>query len=117
MGIVVGTVFFQSTGVSSNVFSILFQSVLYQCLGAMVLIVKAFPARSIFYKQQDANFFPTWAYVLGRSLSTVPVAMIDAIGYVGCLSGPRKGAESRLTPLRFMKVRFHDLLANGSRIQ
>jgi ABC-2 type transporter len=80
MGIVVGTVFFQSTGVYSNVFSILFQSVLYQCLGAMVLIVKSFPARSIFYKQQDANFFPTWAYVLGRSLSTVPVAMIDAIG-------------------------------------
>jgi hypothetical protein len=80
MGVVVGTVFFQSADIPSNVFSILFQSVFYQCLGAMVLTVRAFQARSIFYKQQDAHFFPSWAYVLGKSFSTVPAALIDAVG-------------------------------------
>jgi hypothetical protein len=80
MGVVVGTVFFQSADVPNNVFSILFQSVFYQCLSAMVLVVRAFQARPILYKQQDALFFPSWAYVVGRSLSTIPVALIDAVG-------------------------------------
>jgi len=79
MGTVVGTVFFQSTGNPSNVMSVLFQSMFYMVISAMVLIVRSFPARSIFYKQQDAHFYPTWAFVLGRSLDTVAVALIDAL--------------------------------------
>lgn len=81
MGIVVGTVFYQGASKASNVFSLAFQSMFYVTISAMVLIIKQFPARSIFYKHQDANFFPTWTYVVGRSLSTLPVALIDAVGY------------------------------------
>lgn len=46
-----------------------------------MLVVSQFPARSVFYKQQDANFFPTWAYVVGRSIAALPVAFIDGICY------------------------------------
>ena len=45
---------------------------------AVLLIVKQFPQRSIFYKQQDANFFPTWSYVIGRSISNIPTSLIDS---------------------------------------
>lgn len=33
------------------------------------------------YKQQDANFFPTWTYVVGRSLASVPASVIDGLVY------------------------------------
>jgi hypothetical protein len=50
-------------------------------VGAMLLVVKQFPLRSIFYKQQDANFYPTWTYVVGRSVATIPSALIDSFLY------------------------------------
>jgi len=81
MGTIVGTVFFQSTGNDRNVFSVLFQTLFYIAISAMVLLKRQFPARSIFYKHQDANFFPTFAYTFSRSIATVPVALIDAVIY------------------------------------
>jgi hypothetical protein len=33
------------------------------------------------YKHQDANFFPTWTYVAGRSISSVPSSIIDGLLY------------------------------------
>jgi hypothetical protein len=50
-------------------------------IGAMLLVVKQFPLRSIFYKQQDANFYPTWTYVVGRSVANIPSALIDSFLY------------------------------------
>jgi hypothetical protein len=50
-------------------------------VGAMLLVVKQFPLRSVFYKQQDANFYPTWTYVIGRSVATIPSAVIDSLLY------------------------------------
>jgi ABC-type multidrug transport system permease subunit len=47
----------------------------------MTSIVKQFAERPIFYKQQDANFFPTWTYVVGRSVASVPTSLIDSVGY------------------------------------
>lgn len=47
----------------------------------MTNIVRQFPDRSIFYKHQDAQFFPTWAYVFGRSMASTPIAFTDAICY------------------------------------
>jgi ABC-type multidrug transport system ATPase subunit len=80
MGIVAGTLFWQSDSPNSIV-SILFQSMFYSCVGAMTSIVKQFAERPIFYKQQDANFFPTWTYVVGRSVASVPTSLIDSVGY------------------------------------
>jgi ABC-type multidrug transport system permease subunit len=54
---------------------------LINALGAMLFVVKQFPLRSIFYKQQDANFYPTWTYVVGRSVATIPSALIDSLLY------------------------------------
>jgi ABC-type multidrug transport system permease subunit len=54
---------------------------LINALGAMLFVVKQFPLRSVFYKQQDANFYPTWTYVLGRSVATIPSAAIDSLLY------------------------------------
>lgn len=61
--------------------SILFQSMFYACVAQMGAISRQFPDRSIYYKHQDANFFPTWSYVLGRSIASIPIAVIDALGY------------------------------------
>lgn len=81
MGTVVGTLFFQQSDAPNNVVAVLFQSLFYSVVGAMTIVIKQFPERSIFYKQQDANFFPTWTYVVGRSVAAIPNAMIDAVGY------------------------------------
>jgi ABC-type multidrug transport system ATPase subunit len=60
MGIIVGTLFFQSTS-PQDLLGVIFQSMFYMAISAMNLVVSQFPARSIFYKQQDARFFPTWS--------------------------------------------------------
>ena len=60
MGIVVGTLFFQNES-PQDLMGVLFQSVFFCSLSAMLLVVAQFPARSIFYKHQDARFFPTWS--------------------------------------------------------
>jgi energy-coupling factor transporter ATP-binding protein EcfA2 len=60
MGIVVGTLFYQNKS-PQDLMGVLFQSVFFCSLGAMLLVVAQFPARSIFYKHQDARFFPTWS--------------------------------------------------------
>ena len=35
----------------------------------------------MFYKEQDANFYPTWTFVLGRALAIVPSSLQDALIY------------------------------------
>jgi ABC-2 type transporter len=60
MGIVVGTLFYQNDS-PQDLMGVLFQSVFFCSLGAMLIVVAQFPARSIFYKHQDARFFPTWS--------------------------------------------------------
>lgn len=81
MGVVSGTVFFQSSDNPQNIVSVLFQSMFFGVVGAMVSVVRQFPERSIFYKHQDANFFPTWTFVIGRSIATIPSACFDAVLY------------------------------------
>jgi len=81
VGVIVGTIFFQSFGTVSNVFSVSFQSMFYAAVGAMVLSVRLFPDRSILYKASDSSMFPTVCYVIGRSVATIPVSLIDAVGY------------------------------------
>jgi hypothetical protein len=79
MGTVVGTLFFQASDNPSSVVAVLFMSMFYTIVGAMTTVIKQFPNRSIYYKQQDANFFPTWTFVAGRSVATLPNACIDAL--------------------------------------
>ncbi len=80
MGTLVGTLYFQLDDLQSVV-GILFQSVFFVIVGGMTSVIKQFPARSIFYKQQDANFFPTWCYIAGRSLASIPNSFLDATIY------------------------------------
>ncbi|KAL7562291.1 hypothetical protein ACA910_014510 [Epithemia clementina (nom. ined.)] len=79
LALVIGTLFWQAD--VDSVIGVLFQSMFINVLGAMLLIVKQFPARAVFYKQQDANFFPTWTYVLGRCVANIPNALIDSLLY------------------------------------
>lgn len=55
MGVIVGTLFFQSTYDPSNVFSVAFQSMFYSVISAMVLLRKQFPDRSMLYKHQVSS--------------------------------------------------------------
>ncbi|GKY93223.1 hypothetical protein MPSEU_000290000 [Mayamaea pseudoterrestris] len=80
MGTIVGTVFFQQKD-PRTILSALFQSMFYTIIGAMILVRNQFFDRPVFYKQQDAKFFPSWSYVLGCSIASIPNALFDALGY------------------------------------
>lgn len=99
MGIICGTVFWQQGWNPQSISGLLFQNLFFVALGAMMKVPAQFETRSIYYKQQDGNFFPTWTYVLGRSLAGIPTALTDCIlfgtiiyWFVG-LANPRDGAS------------------------
>lgn len=50
-------------------------------MGAMLKVAPQIDTRGIFYKEQDANFYPTWTYVLARSLAGLPTSIQDALVY------------------------------------
>lgn len=81
MGIVAGTLFWQQSDNAQSVVGILFQSMFFVSLGSMQKIPEQFDLRGILYKHQDANFFPTWTFVVGRSLAGIPTALTDSIVY------------------------------------
>jgi hypothetical protein len=78
---IIGTLFWQTDDNIAAVVAVLFHSMFNTAIGSMLLVVKQFPSRSIFYKQQDANFYPTWTYVAGRSVASLPSALIDSFLY------------------------------------
>ena len=78
MGVSVGGVFFQTEDVVS-ILGVLFQGMLFIMLGAMTTAPGFVDERPIFYKQADANFFPSLPYVLGKSISKIPqVCVFDS---------------------------------------
>lgn len=110
MGVIAGTVFWQGWQVTTSVLGILFQSMFFISLGAMLKVAPQYAVRGIVYKHQgvhtnelstknivvskalkahfifsvsfsDANFFPTWTYIFGRSLATIPSSVIDGLLY------------------------------------
>jgi ABC-type multidrug transport system ATPase subunit len=81
MGLIAGTLFWQASDDPTSVLGIMFQSMFFISAGAILKVAPQYDVRGIYYKQQDANFFPTWAYVFGRSLSTVPPSAIDGLLY------------------------------------
>ena len=80
MGLIVGTVFWQSEDPSA-VIGVIFQSVFFISSGAMLMVAPQIDVRGIFYKEQDANFYPTWTFVLARALAGLPTSLQDAIIY------------------------------------
>ena len=81
MGVIAGTVFWQGWENVSSVLGILFQSMLFISIGAMQKVAPQYAVRGVLYKHQDANFFPTWTFVVGRSLATIPASVIDGLLY------------------------------------
>uniref|UniRef100_A0A7S4JUM9 ABC transporter domain-containing protein n=1 Tax=Odontella aurita TaxID=265563 RepID=A0A7S4JUM9_9STRA len=76
MGISVGLVFLQ-TKVVESILGVLFQTTLFIMLGAMTAAPAEVNDRAIYYKHQDANLFPTFSYVLGRTFSLIPQTFMD----------------------------------------
>jgi ABC-type multidrug transport system ATPase subunit len=81
MGLIAGTLFWQASDDTTSVLGILFQSMFFIAIGGILKVAPQYAVRGILYKQQDANFFPTWSYVAGRSLSTLPASAIDGLLY------------------------------------
>ena len=79
-GLINGTVFYQVSDPVS-VIGVVFQSVMFISLGAMLKIAPQIDTRGVFYKEQDANFYPTWTFVLGRSLAGLPSSLQDSLIY------------------------------------
>lgn len=80
MGLVAGTLFWQADEPQS-IMGILFQSMFFCSLGSMLMVGEQFVPRAIFYKHQDANLYPAWTYIVGRSLATIPMALLDGLVY------------------------------------
>ena len=80
MGVSVGGVFFQ-TDDSTSVLGVLFQSTLFIMLGAMTAAPAQVAERLIYYKQKDANFYPPFPYVIGRSIAMIPQAILDVFTF------------------------------------
>jgi ABC-type multidrug transport system ATPase subunit/ABC-type multidrug transport system permease subunit len=80
MGLVVGTVFWQ-TDDPQTVMGVIFQSVFFISMGSMLKVAPQITSRGIFYKEQDANFYPTWIYVLARALAGIPTSLQDSLIY------------------------------------
>ena len=78
MGLIVGTVFWQTTDPQSMM-GVVFYAVLFISLGTLGTIAPQFDTRRIFYKEQDANFFPTWTFVLARALAAIPSSLQDSL--------------------------------------
>lgn len=76
MGISVGLVFLQTTIVES-ILGVLFQSMLFIMLGAMTAAPAQVEDRAVYYKHRDANLYPTFAFVLGRTFASIPQAVMD----------------------------------------
>ena len=81
MGLVVGTVFFQQADDPTAGVGVLYQSLFFMSLGGLTKVMPQFDCRGVFYKHQDANFFPTSAFVLGRSIAQIPSSLLDACFY------------------------------------
>lgn len=78
MGLIVGTVFWQTTDPQSMM-GVVFYAVLFISLGTLGTIAPQFETRRILYKEQDANFFPTWTFVLARALAGIPSLLFDTL--------------------------------------
>ena len=48
--------------------------------GALPVQIDRLP---VFYKQRDALFFPTWAYVVPTNLGRIPVSFLETTIWVG----------------------------------
>eukprot|EP00804_Cyclotella_cryptica_P015639 CCRYP_003633-RD/>CCRYP_003633-RD protein AED:0.25 eAED:0.25 QI:406/1/0.87/1/0.85/0.87/8/0/1055 len=80
MGIIVGTVFWQTSD-PQTAMGVIFQCVFFVSLGAMLKIGPQIETRGVFYKEQDANFYPTWTFVLARALAGLPTSIQDSFIY------------------------------------
>ncbi|KAL7543144.1 hypothetical protein ACHAXR_013435 [Thalassiosira sp. AJA248-18] len=80
MGIIVGTVFWKIDD-PQTVMGVIFQSVFFISMGSMLKVAPQIDTRGIFYKEQDANFYPTWAFVLARALAGLPTSVQDSLVY------------------------------------
>jgi ABC-type multidrug transport system ATPase subunit len=79
MGIICGTVFWQQGDNPQSIMGLLFQNLFFVAMGSMIKVPAQFGTRSIYYKQQDGNFFPTWSYLVGRSIAGIPTAITDMV--------------------------------------
>lgn len=80
MGIIVGTVFWQTSD-PQTAMGVIFQCVFFISLGAMLKVGPQIETRGVFYKEQDANFYPTWTFVLARALAGLPTSIQDSLVY------------------------------------
>jgi hypothetical protein len=108
MGIIAGTVFWQGWEEVSSVLGILFQSMLFISIGAMMKVPPQYAVRGVLYKHQDANFFPTWTFVLGRSIASIPASIIDGLVYgtivYWCVGLAHNNGASFLNYLMFIMI-------------
>lgn len=91
MGLLVGCLFYQlDYDDFASRYSVFFITLMNFSVGAIVSIQLAFDVRNVYYRQRDASFYPTSAFMMAWNLSLIPVQVFETMTYcslVYCLSG------------------------------
>lgn len=82
MGAIAGSLF-NNIGKTetSTMNGFLFNTMLFSALGSFSILPVIYNQKAVFYKQKDAYFFPTLAYVFTQNIALFPLQLAECIGY------------------------------------
>ena len=120
VGLATGTVFRDVAYADFGTkYGLAFSAVVTIGLGGMSSIGGLMDRRATFYKQRDASFFPTSAYVAAEVLVDLPFVFLEALVYANAARRPRPGrprsSEPSETPLPFRSTGSSDSSPRPSR--
>lgn len=91
MGTLVGSLFYNlDYDDFRSRYSVFFVTLMNFAVGAVASLQLAFDIRGVYYRQRDASFYPTSAFMMSWNLSLMPVQILETVMYstlVYCLSG------------------------------
>jgi ABC-type multidrug transport system ATPase subunit/ABC-type multidrug transport system permease subunit len=60
----------------------LYNTLLFTALGSFAILPLVYAQKAVYYKQKDAQFYPTSAFCLAQSISMFPLQLAESICYV-----------------------------------
>ncbi|CAK4472631.1 unnamed protein product, partial [Aphanomyces euteiches] len=80
MGFLYSTTFYQvNPNLAQVMYGVIFQAILFLGLGQIALLPSFMESRAIYYKQRSANFYRTSSYVIGQTITLLPMSICEAV--------------------------------------
>lgn len=82
MGLIMGVVYLDLDEDNfAGRYGLFFSSMMQMGLGSMATLPQAFVERGVFYRQREASFFPTTAFVIAQNLVPIPLMVLECCIY------------------------------------